>query len=219
MGTVIEPTPVYETAADLRRQLGDIPAKRIRLQPLPGTATEDDVIHSKIRFNRLCELVDGVLVEKPMGYYEAHLAAVLIILMGPYVMEHDLGILLAPDGLTQPEPGQVRAPDVSFFSWDRFLDRLLPAGAILRMAPDLAIEILSPSNTKKEMLRKRRENFAGGTRLEWEIDPKTRTARVYTSPTKSTLLRENQSLDGGDVLPGFKLSIRTFFARSGRRQK
>jgi Uma2 family endonuclease len=219
MATVIEGAPVYETLADLQRWLGDIPAKRIRLRPLPGTATEDDVVHCKSRFNCLCELVDGVLVEKTMGFFESRLAIVLAYFLERYLEKHDLGIVLGEGGLMQPQAGTVRAPDVSFFSWDHFWDRLLPSGAILRMAPDLAVEVLSPSNTKKEMLRKRQENFAGGTRLVWEIDPKTRTVRVYTSPTKFTLLRENQSLDGGDVLPGFKLSIRTLFARAGRRQK
>jgi Uma2 family endonuclease len=83
----------------------------------------------------------------------------------------------------------------------------------------LAVEILSPSNTRDEMRRKRQEYFAGGCRLVWEVEPEERTVRVYTSPTRSTLLRENQTLDGGDVLPGFTLPIRRWFARAGRRQQ
>jgi hypothetical protein len=78
------------TVSDLLYQLGDIPASRVRLQPWPGTATEADVIAVHTQEKRLCELVDGVLVEKTMGYYEAYLAATLIRLIGNFVVEHDL---------------------------------------------------------------------------------------------------------------------------------
>jgi hypothetical protein len=67
------------------------------------------------------------------------------------------------------------------------------------------------------MLLKRREYFAGGTRLVWEVDPEERTVRVYTTARRSTLLRESDTLDGGAVLPGFRLPIRRLFARAGRR--
>ena len=76
-----------------------------------------------------------------------------------------------------------------FFSWDHFPNKILPAGAILDLTPDLAIEVLSPRNTKREMARKRREYFLGGTRLVWEVDPNKRTVRVYTAPDESALLR------------------------------
>jgi Uma2 family endonuclease len=82
--------------------------------------------------------------------------------------------------------------------------------------PDLAVEVLSKSNTEKEMKRKLREYFEAGTRLVWLVDPKARTVRVYTSPRKFKLLTEDQTLDGGEVLPGFELSLRKLFARAGR---
>src|SRR5207237_8913163 len=106
-------TPAYETVADLRKHLGDIPAERIRLRPPPGTATEDDVIHSKARFNRLCELVDGVLVEKPVGYYEARLALLLGHFLDLFLAKHDLGIAIGADGMVRFERRQIRLPDVS----------------------------------------------------------------------------------------------------------
>jgi Uma2 family endonuclease len=217
MATAGTTTLTYETVADLCKQLGDIPLERIRLKPPPGTATEEDVITSKTRFNRLCELVDGVLVEKPVGYYEARLAAVLIYFLEQFLNKHDLGIVLPGDGMVRVRPRRVRLPDVSFFSWDHFPDRILPPGAILGLSPDLAVEVLSPSNTRAEMLLKRREYFAGGTRLVWEVDPEERTVHVYSTPRRSTLLRDGDTLDGGDVLPGFTLSIRRLFARAGRR--
>jgi Uma2 family endonuclease len=218
MTTATLAPPAYETFADLLKQLGDIPPERIRLIPPPGQATEEDVITSKNRFGRLCELVDGVLVEKPVGFYEARVGGVILYFIEAFLTEHDLGIAFPADALLRVAPGRVRLPDVSFFSWDHFPDRILPPGAILDRTPDLAVEVLSPSNTKDEMARKRREYFAGGARLVWAVDPDKRTVRVYTSPSRSTLLREDKTLDGGTVLPGFRLSIRQLFARAGKRR-
>jgi Uma2 family endonuclease len=78
--------------------------------------------------------------------------------------------------------------------------------------PDLAVEILSPSNTADEIQRKRGEYFNRGTQLVWIIDPRARTAEVFTAPAASTLLHEADTLDGGVVLPGFTLPLRDLFA-------
>lgn len=209
--------PTEGTIADLLRHLGDIPPERVRLKPTPGTATEADVIASKARYNCLCELVDGVLVEKPVGYYESRLAFVLGYFLEDYLERNDLGFAFGADGLVRVDVGQVRLPDISFYFWDRFPNRLLPPGSILGMVPDLAVEILSPTNTKKEMARKRREYFIGGARQVWEVDPKKRTVRVYTAPDESLLLREDDTLDGGTLLPGFSVSIRRWFERAGKK--
>src|SRR5271156_6123619 len=72
------------TIADLLKRLGNIPARRVRLYPTPGTATEKDLIKVLDRENRPCELVDGTLVEKPMGYEESEIAATIIILLGSF---------------------------------------------------------------------------------------------------------------------------------------
>ena len=87
------------TVSDLLYQLGDIPASRVRLQPVPGTASEADVVAVHDREKRLCELMDGVLVEKTIGYYESYVAATLIRLIGNFVVEHDLGIVAGADGM------------------------------------------------------------------------------------------------------------------------
>jgi Uma2 family endonuclease len=105
------------TVSDLLHQLGDIPPERVRLQPPPGTATEADVVAVLSREERLCELVDGVLVEKTLGYYESYIAATLIRLLGNFVVAHDLGIVAGADGMMRLAPGLVRIPDVSFVSW------------------------------------------------------------------------------------------------------
>ena len=89
------------------------------------------------------------------------------------------------------------------------------AGTFRLSAPDLAVEILSESNTPAEMERKLREYFAAGTRLVWYADPVARSVTVYTSPEGSTVLREDDTLHGNDVLPGFRLPIREWFERAG----
>ncbi len=205
------------TVAELLEQLGGVPPERVLVRPAPGLATEQDMIRLRDRERRLCELVDGVLVEKPMGCYESCVTVALIQFLGTFLETHDLGVVAGPDGTVRLMPGLVRIPDVSFASWDRFPNRELPAEPIPDLAPDLAVEILSASNTTREMDRKVGEYFRAGVRLVWLIDPATRTATVYTRPRRRTRVPEDGSLDGGAVLPGFSLPLQRLFARAGRR--
>jgi Uma2 family endonuclease len=213
--TAAEPGP--ETLADLLERLGSIPLERVRMHPAPGTAVEEDVLRHLVGGRTLCELVDGVLVEKPMGFYESILAAVLIEHLRVFVKARDLGVVVSPDGTMRLESGLVRSPDVGFLSWNRFPGRKLPRDPIPAIAPDLAVEVISRGNTEPEMERKLREYFRSGARLVWYTDPRTRTVRVYTSPESVTLLDESGTLDGGDVLPGFSLPIRQWFAEAGEQ--
>jgi Uma2 family endonuclease len=221
MSTVADsssPPIVWNTVADLFEQLGQIPPDRIRLVPTPGTATEQDVLDLIDHQDRICELVDGVLVEKTMGYMESLLAGAIIELLRGFVREHKLGIVLGEAGTLKILPRQVRIPDVCFLSWDRFPGGKLPKVPIPTVAPDLAVEILSKHNSEGEMLRKLHDYFAAGVRLVWYVDPRSRTAAVYTSPEECTVLDENGVLSGGDVLPGFELSLRELFAEIEGKQ-
>ena len=201
------------TFADLLDRLGNVPPDRIRLRPAPGTATEDDVIIGCE--DRLCELVDGVLVDKPVGFHESLLATLVIRLIGRFLDKHDLGHVLGADAMLRLAPGLVRLPDVSFFSWDRFPDRRLPTTQIAALTPDLAVEVLSPSNTRLEMTRKLHEYFAGGCRLAWYFPYHQRVVRVYTDAATVRTFHDDDVLDGGDVLPGFTLRLRDLFDRAG----
>src|SRR3954452_24115384 len=116
----------WETLADLVEQLGSIPLRRIRMTPAPGTATEADLIEAEGRYHSLFELVDGVLVEKGMGYRESLLACALIEFLRAFVIPRNLGLVSGADGSLRLFPGLVRAPDVAFASWDHFPDRRLP---------------------------------------------------------------------------------------------
>jgi Uma2 family endonuclease len=202
------------TVADLLKRLGDVPAFRVRMVPTPGSATEKDVIRIHDRENRLFELVDGVLVEKGMGFDESRFATMLSMYLGTFIVQRDLGIILGADGFMRLLPGLVRIPDVAFLSWERAPRPGQKHGGIPDVAPDLAVEVLSKSNRRKEMERKLDEYFRAGVRLVWYVDPRRRTVRVYTARHDFETLTTADELDGGDVLPGFRLSIADWFARA-----
>jgi Uma2 family endonuclease len=203
--------PQELTLADILRQLGGISPKRIRFRPAPGTATEEDVVKIRDRERRLFELVDGVLVEKGMGYWESVLAIQLAGLLGNFVKRRKLGSLAGEAGMLRLSPGLVRIPDLSFISRARLAHDRRTLAPILPLAPDLAIEVVSEGNSPREMARKVSEYFASGCRLVWLVDPRTRTVAVYTSTAKPIMLTEKQVLTGGDVLPGFRLPLRKLF--------
>ena len=202
-----------DTLQDLVERLGNIPLSRVRLDPPPGLATEADVLEAEQKQNKLCELVDGVLVEKAMGYRESLLAVLLGHFLLEFVAPRNLGLVSGPDGSVRLFPGLVRVPDVAFATWDRFPDRQIPKEPIPTLAPDLVVEMLSESNTKAEMLRKRGEYFSSGVRLIWEIDPEPRMVTVYTPDGGVTMLDCSQTLDGADVLPGFSLTLSELFSK------
>jgi Uma2 family endonuclease len=208
-----------ETVAELLRRLGGIPAYRVLWKPYPGTATEQDVIAAVDGPDkRLCELVDGTLVEKPMGQHEARLALLIGYYLEDYLGQssHNIGFCYGADAPLRIVPERVRLPDVSFVSWSKLPNRKLPTKPIANLVPDLAVEVLSKSNTRREMKGKREEYFRGGARLVWEINPKKQSARVYTSPNQYQEIAPDGSLDGGDVLPGFVLPLKRLFARAQR---
>ena len=210
------PVPPDETMADLLDRLGGILPLRVRLVPTPGTATEADAIAAEARFGRLCELVDGTLVEKPAGLYESVLAGIMLQLIGAFVRPRRLGIVAGEQGMMRVQPGRLRMPDVSFTSWAR-LPATYPADPAPRVSPDLAVEVLSPSNTTAEMDRKRAEYLAGGTRLVWVVDPPTQTVAVYTpAAAEPAVYGVGDTVDGGDVLSGFTMSVADLFAEAAR---
>jgi Uma2 family endonuclease len=213
MTSVSPSTVAIETLADLLEQLGGIAPERVRFRPAPGTATEEDVLavrHSPER--RLCELVDGVLVEKAMGLRESYLAGILITILWAFVRPRKWGIVTGADGMMRLFPGLVRIPDAAFLSWSRFPNRRIPIEPIPDVAPDLAVEVLSAGNTAREMARKRQDYFAAGVHLVWQVDPRTRTVEVFTAPDQSTTLHEAQTLEGGTVLSGFTLPLQELFS-------
>jgi Uma2 family endonuclease len=204
----------FRNGAEFLHDLGDIPLKRIIFDPWPGTATEADLLRYCEGVNgekRLCELVEGTLVEKPMGYLESLIAAALIEFLRSHVRKHKLGLVAGEQGMMRLTKGLVRLPDVSFVSYDRLPGRKVPRAPIPSLAPDLAVEILSKGNTAREMKRKVKEYFAAGCQQVWLINPRTRSAKIYEAPTQVTEIDADGMLRGGTVVSGFSLAMRKLF--------
>jgi Uma2 family endonuclease len=201
------------TMHDLVDRLGGVALSRILAEPAPGIATEADLMEATRRYGRLYELVDGVLVEKVMAYRESLFALFLARILLEFVEPRNLGLVSGADGTMKLLAGLVRIPDVAFTSWDRIPGRVIPKEPIPYLTPDLVVEVLSNSNTPAEMDRKRREYFTSGVRLLWEFDLESRVVTVLTREGGISVFDTLQSLDGGDVLPGFSLSLSELFAR------
>lgn len=221
------PTPktMFPTYADVQARLGHVPDSRVLSFPAPGTATALDLLDGSIVGDRLCELVDGILVEKAMGFREGSLAARLIGLFEMFLLTDNIGLVAGADGLIRFKLELVRVPDVSFIRWDSVDDTDLienPAGAFLEVQPDLAVEVLSPGNTRREMEIKLGEYAKAGVKLVWYIDPDRKEVDVYpkANPKRKKTLTAADALDGGTVLPGFSVPVaRLFEARAPKKGK
>jgi Uma2 family endonuclease len=204
------------TLSDVLKALGGIDADRVRSHKF-GRATVADAIKINERKEGLVELVEGVLVEKARGFPEAVLAASLVHKIVEFARTHNLGIVGGAGAMTQLFPDLLRGASVSFFSWERVKGKV-PTEAAPVIAPDLAIEVLSPGNTAKEMDRKCGEYFKSGAKAVWLVCRKTKTVAVYSSPDQYLALTENDVISGGMVLPGFTLEVRRLFGELERTQ-
>ena len=208
--------PRFRTAAEWLHALGDVPPERVLMYPPPGTATEADVVRWVDGDDkRLVELVDGTLVEKPVGHRESLLAGAILVALKLFVTPRKLGLVYTADAMLRMTAGNVRLPDVTFAAWADVPGRRVPKEPVAAVAPTLAVEILSESNTRREMQKKRREYFASGGRLVWEVDPDARTVAVFGdpgAPDTCQVLTAARALDGAEVLPGFTLPLADLFA-------
>lgn len=161
------------------------------------------------------ELVNGEIVElMPPGGVHGHITGKVYRRLAEHVERQGGGSVVVGDVgfvLALPyDPERVRGPDVAFVSTERLPGGALPEGFI-RGAPDLAVEILSPSDNPDDLQQKVRDYLEGGARLLWLLAPKARTATVYRPDGSARLLRETDALDGEDVLPGFRLPLNEIF--------
>jgi Uma2 family endonuclease len=166
------------------------------------------------------ELVRGELrVTPPPGGPHAVAESNLVRVLWAYVGQHALGrVFTDSTGYELVRlPHTVRVPDVSFVQAGR-----LPAEGVgpglFTMAPDLAVEVLSPSETASELEEKLSDYAIAGTPLVWVVDPIHRTVRVLAADAPVKWLREGETLDGGTVLPGFSCAVVDVFdgiARGG----
>ena len=202
---------VSSTIAERIEELGHISANRLRLSPAPGTATVEDLMDANTHRKPLCELIDQTLVEKAVGFASSVVAATILKIIATFVYPRRLGLVAGADGMFRLLASTVRAPDVAFVSREQLPDGRFPSEAYPPFSPDLVVEVLSPGNTKAEMSRKRVEYFHSGTRLVWMVDCVNRSVAVYTSPSAVRILNEDDTIDGGEVLPEFSSPVADFF--------
>jgi Uma2 family endonuclease len=176
------------------------------------TTTADDLLNLPDDGFRY-ELVEGELRKMPPpGRRHGRIIVNLSTPLDQYVRAQGLGEVYAEVGyLLAEHPDTVLAPDLSFLRRERLegadLDRPYWVGA-----PDLAVEVVSPGDRYSEVNEKVARWLAAGTRLVWVIDPRRQQIAVHQAPTGVTNLTVADTLDGGDVLPGWALSVREVFA-------
>jgi Uma2 family endonuclease len=170
----------------------------------------------------LYEVVDGKRVElPPMGARETHLGSSLFILLGSFVKAGRLGRAESEMlFLLDPEAGLERRPDVAFVSYGRWpRERPVPTTAAWQVVPNLAAEVVSPTNLAPEVLRKVREYFRAGVQRVWVVYPDEEQVYVYSSPTSIRVLDRSGELDGEEVLPGFRLPLSELFEQEEAQQQ
>jgi Uma2 family endonuclease len=204
-------TQQFANSLDLAARFGDIPLNRIRFTPPPGEATDEDVLAINDHEGRLFELVDGTLVEKAMGSYESLIAGYLLTELNVYLRSHRLGIALPPDGFLRLRVKLIRIPDVSFIAREQLQKGKFPRHGIATMAPTIAVEVISESNTRREMEGKLDEYFQHGAKEVWYIYPDTKTLLRYNARHQIETLTERDTLTT-PVLPGFACPLETLFA-------
>jgi Uma2 family endonuclease len=126
--------------------------------------------------------------------------------LGIFIDSRPGGTLVCNDTgfITERDPDSVRGPDISYWTKERLKE--VPVGYI-EMSPDMLVEVLSPSNTSKQIRKELQEYFAKGVRLVWVIAPEDRTLTIYRTPDEGRLLHEAAIVTGEDVLPGFECRV------------
>ncbi len=182
------------------------------LTPQKTLMTADDLWHLPNDDYRY-ELVAGELIRvPPAGFLHGTVATNFTRLLSEHAIKYDLGVVCTADTgfKLQQNPDTVRAPDVAFVSRERILaegktEKFWPG------APDLAVEVVSPSDRFDEVLEKVEEYLAAGSRLVWIALPRTQTILVCHFTREVRILRRDDELSGEDVLPGFVCRVREIF--------
>jgi Uma2 family endonuclease len=170
---------------------------------------------------RLYEIVNGQRVElPPMSAYATWIASRLSHRLGPFADDRALGTVVTEMLFVLDRQQNLRRrPDVAFVSTKQWpLDRALPESGDWEIVPDLAVEVVSPTDEFSDVLAKVREYFGYGVRRVWVIVPEERQVYVYESPTQVRILAASDSLLGGDLFPDFALPLTSLFARTATHE-
>jgi len=176
----------------------------------PATAIEPTAARVHSGDESLYELIDGRRVEiAPMGVHESWIASVLMFILQKHADPSQLGRAVVEALFDLGLPARQRRPDVAYVSTERWPYNRPPprSQAAWHVVPDLAIELVSPSNTADEIVAKLHDYFLAGVRLVWVIYPDPGEVYVYESPQKISILTRADVLDAGQILPGFRLPL------------
>jgi Uma2 family endonuclease len=179
-----------------------------------GLLTADEYLARVWRTREISELVRGeVRPMSPTGIRHNVVAVNLVVALTLYLREQPIGRALTDNAgfrlpIPDTEDDTVRSPDAAFVSFERMPD--VPVG-FASVAPDLAVEVLSPDDTARDLDERMDDYFAAGTRAVWVIDPDRRTVAQHSATGPTRRLREGDTLDGADVVPGFTLPVGALF--------
>ncbi|MCA9077026.1 MAG: Uma2 family endonuclease [Planctomycetaceae bacterium] len=165
----------------------------------------------------LYEVVNGVKVElPPMSIQSNLIAGDVYFALRSFLVDHPIGTpVMEALLIIDPEANLRRRPDVAFVSANRWpLDREVPETGDWEVVPTIAIEVTSTHDLARDVEEKTIEYFAHGVEAVWVVHPEHRRIYCYSSPTETMILDEKATLDGGDILPGFKLPLNELFRRS-----
>jgi Uma2 family endonuclease len=171
---------------------------------------------------KLYEVVDGKVVENPpMGAFESTLASLLARWLAPYADENHLGLVVTETlFLIDPTGNLKRRPDLAFVSVERWpLRRRIPRTEAWEVVPDLAIEVVSLTNTADQVNEKIEDYFRSEVRQVWVVYPSTSKVYIFDSPTTVRILQVGDDLDGGFLLPGFRLPLAVLFGQEDEDQE
>ena len=158
------------------------------------------------------EIVNGELVMSPKNtWFHGDICAALLTALRTFAAAHRLGAVWDSSTGFWMENLNCRAPDVSFVCKERLRGLKRREAKFFQGAPDLAVEVLSPSNSRREVDERLSDFFSSGAQLAWVIDPERELVEVCHSPTQRRLLGSGAMLDGEQLLPGFQYPIADLF--------
>jgi Uma2 family endonuclease len=182
-----------------------VDGKVVILDQMPVLRVPNDVLY---------EVVNGEIVElPPMGAFEVDLASMLVLALGYYAGTHKMGRAEAEMMFMLDAAKKLkRRPDVAFVSYGRWpRKKRIPRAEAWDVVPELAVEVVSPSNLAEEIIGKIHEYFQAGCLRVWVLYPEQEQVYVYQSPTQNRILTRNDALDGEDFLPGFRMPLADLF--------
>jgi Uma2 family endonuclease len=200
-----------KSRAPLKSPVGDSPS--------PDSITAEEFWEMQPQFpHERTELVNGKVIRMaPAGGEHGVEAFTIGLLLGSYVRERKLGVMCAAETGFRLDRGNVRAPDAAFISNARLENNRDKMGGKLRtekfwpFAPDLAVEVVSPGDSAQDVAAKVRDWFVGGVQMVWIIYPKQQNVHVFAAPDTWLIVEASDSLDGGEIVPGFSCRVQEIF--------